>query len=665
MDSAGRLSLFHIDKENYVPFIINAVGDAKLGIAIATKYELTGAENIFKTKFEKSTFNMITSDPRTAYRGDGGFDVTDLQWTYATDSCEIDECFDDDDFSSDSDSGEDMNVASWATKEYTELIKMKNKEQYKTDPRSVFGSPNKDVDLESIFNEPTQTIFQDHKRYKLKARRSSGWGDQKTNEDVHAEEDIEMDKGGEETNDDLLDTSRNRGAASLIASKFVNGNSIKPMDVVDLLLESGRTEVEKTTDFLLKYLQNRNDRNEDAALQTKLLEINLQATPQIAVAIMESDEYSFTRYDKNYIARLCESAGLSQQAALHYKELDDIKRVLLMGLHTDTLTVDFLLALFGDVTPEDISSIMGHLIQYHENEAQLKLVVEVAERCTEQLTYDTLIGLFEEFNCWSGLYLYLGNMVNSTTNSKVIFKYIVAASEVGQFEQIELICRENDHYNAKEVKAFLLVSNKIKDPRPLIHVCDRHGFIKELITYLYKNEMNEYIKIYIQRMNQSATPKVVGVLLDLDVAEDKITNLINAVRLRQCPIDELVEELEKKARLTVLLPWLERRFYEGLTDVALHNALTKIHLNGNKNNNEIRKRDNNGKEEKDEDESVDFESIEDNAKVDKPKAKKNQRKRRLEDTDINEENGDASKAQQSTARCKKRRRVARKKKNGD
>ncbi len=68
-------------------------------------------------------------------------------------------------------------------------------------------------------------------------------------------------------------------------------------------------------------------------------------------------------------------------------------------------------------------------------------------------------------------------MVNYTQDSKIIFKYIVAASEVGQFAQIELICRENDHYDADEVKTFLLESNKIKDPRPLIHVFYRHGWM--------------------------------------------------------------------------------------------------------------------------------------------------------------------------------------------
>eukprot|EP01083_Nonionella_stella_P182989 659971_1 len=254
-----------------------------------------------------------------------------------------------------------------------------------------------------------------------------------------------------------------------------------------------------------------------------------------------------------------------------------------MGLGTNTLTADFLLKFFGDLTPEDALSCLRDLLQYQESGANLQLVVEVAKRYTEQLTSEKLIGLFEEFDCWSGLYLYLGNMVNYTQDAQIIFKYIVAASEVGQFAQIELICRENDHYDPEAVKTFLLESNKIKDPRPLIHVCDRHGYVDELTNYLYTNQMYKFIEVYVQRMNQAATPKVVGALLDLNAPEDQIRNLVNTVRPPQCPISELVSEVEGRVRLTLLLPWLETRFHEGLEDSALHNALAKIYIDINNN----------------------------------------------------------------------------------
>ena len=53
LDRSGRVALFHVDDTNYVPYITNTVGDAKLGVTIATKFNLPGAGNIFKTRFEQ------------------------------------------------------------------------------------------------------------------------------------------------------------------------------------------------------------------------------------------------------------------------------------------------------------------------------------------------------------------------------------------------------------------------------------------------------------------------------------------------------------------------------------------------------------------------------------------------------------------------------------
>ena len=63
---------------------------------------------------------------------------------------------------------------------------------------------------------------------------------------------------------------------------------------------------------------------EEAALQTRLLEMNLMAAPQVADAIMAND--MFTHYDRPRIAMLCEKAGLVQRAMEHYENVDDVKR---------------------------------------------------------------------------------------------------------------------------------------------------------------------------------------------------------------------------------------------------------------------------------------------------------------------------------------------------
>ena len=50
-------------------------------------------------------------------------------------------------------------------------------------------------------------------------------------------------------------------------------------------------------------------------------------SPQVADAILQNA--MFTHYDRQYVAKLCESCGLSQRALEHYTDTDDIKRSLL------------------------------------------------------------------------------------------------------------------------------------------------------------------------------------------------------------------------------------------------------------------------------------------------------------------------------------------------
>ena len=84
------------------------------------------------------------------------------------------------------------------------------------------------------------------------------------------------------------------------------------------------------------------------------------------------------------------------------------------------------------------------------------------------------------------------------------------------------------------------------------------------------------------QVNPSRLPVVVGGLLDVDCAEDAIKQLIMVVR-GQFSTDELVEEVEKRNRLKLLLPWLESRIHEGVTESATHNALAKIYIDSNNN----------------------------------------------------------------------------------
>jgi clathrin heavy chain len=66
--------------------------------------------------------------------------------------------------------------------------------------------------------------------------------------------------------------------------------------------------IQALTSFLLDALKE--NKPEHGPFQTRLLEINLMAFPQVADAIMGNQ--IFTHYDRNHIAKLCEQAGLFQ-----------------------------------------------------------------------------------------------------------------------------------------------------------------------------------------------------------------------------------------------------------------------------------------------------------------------------------------------------------------
>lgn len=84
------------------------------------------------------------------------------------------------------------------------------------------------------------------------------------------------------------------------------------------------------------------------------------------------------------------------------------------------------------------------------------------------------------------------------------------------------------------------------------------------------------------QVNPSRLPIVVGGLLDVDCSEDIIKSLMMAVR-GQFSTDELVEEVEKRNRLKLLLPWLEAKIHDGSEEPATHNALAKIYIDANNN----------------------------------------------------------------------------------
>ena len=72
-------------------------------------------------------------------------------------------------------------------------------------------------------------------------------------------------------------------------------------------------------------------------------------------------------------------------------------------------------------------------------------------------------------------------------------------------------------------------------------MCDRFDMVADLTQYLYSNNMLRYIEGYVQKVNPSKAPQVVGGLLDAEAPDDFVNNLILSVR-SLIPVEQLCEE---------------------------------------------------------------------------------------------------------------------------
>ncbi|OOQ88368.1 putative clathrin heavy chain [Penicillium brasilianum] len=359
--------------------------------------------------------------------------------------------------------------------------------------------------------------------------------------------------------------------ASQLASE--EGGALVDLDrVVDVFLSQNM--IQQATSFLLDALKD--NKPEHGHLQTRLLEMNLVNAPQVADAILGNE--IFTHYDRPRIAQLCENAGLVQRALENSDDPAVIKRNI---VKTDKLSPEWLMNYFGRLSVEQTLECLDFMLEANIRQ-NLQAVVQIATKFSDLLGPNRLIDLFEKYRTAEGLYYYLGSIVNLSEDADVHFKYIEAATAMNQLTEVERICRESNYYNPEKVKNFLKEAH-LTEQLPLIIVCDRFNFIHDLVLYLYQNQQFKSIEVYVQRVNPSRAPAVVGGLLDVDCDESIIKNLLSTVDPSVIPIDELVSEVESRNRLKLLLPFLEATLATGNQQQAVYNALAKIYIDSNNN----------------------------------------------------------------------------------
>lgn len=384
-----------------------------------------------------------------------------------------------------------------------------------------------------------------------------------------------------------------KGAA--FATMIASGSGSTPLldldRIVDVFLQSN--QVQQATSFLLDALKE--NLPEQGPLQTRLLEMNLLHAPQVADAILGNE--MFTHYDRLVVAKLAENAGLVQRALEHYTEPEDVRRLMRQAAHSigsasgsggaTPLTAEWLVSYFGRLSVETSMACLEELL----DQGQISVAVQVATRYTEQLGASRLIRLFESHGTPEGIYYYLGSVVHVSQDPEVHFKYIQAAARTGQVREVERMCRESAYFDAERVKAYLRDEAGLEDQLPLLIVCDRFDFITDLVTHLWRTDQWRFLEVYVQQVNPSKTPAVLGALLDLGVEEERVQALLASVQPpASVPASGLVSSLEERSRLPLLLPWLEGRIRSGSLgqgadgpgeEKEVYNAVAKIRIDGN------------------------------------------------------------------------------------
>jgi clathrin heavy chain len=336
---------------------------------------------------------------------------------------------------------------------------------------------------------------------------------------------------------------------------------------VDIFQSQGM--VQQATSFLLDVLSQ--NKPEQGHLQTRLLEMNLQSAPQVADAILSNE--MFTHYDRQRVAQLCENAGLLTRALEHYEDPVAIKRCI---VKSDQIPEEFLINYFGKLTVELSLECLDAMLS-SDIRRNLQAVINIAKKYSDLLGPTRIIDLLEKYRTAEGLYFYLGGIVNVAEDKEVTFKYIEAATAMGQLQEVERICRESNFIDPQRVANFLK-EQRLTEQLPLIIISDRFNMVHDLVLYLYKNQQFKSIEVYVQRVNPSRTPAVIGGLLDVDCDESVIKQLLASVPPQSVPIDELVAEVESRNRLKILLPFLEATLQAGNQQQAVYNALAKIYI---------------------------------------------------------------------------------------
>jgi clathrin heavy chain len=344
--------------------------------------------------------------------------------------------------------------------------------------------------------------------------------------------------------------------------------------MVDMFLSKGM--LNEATAHAMEAL--RDDDPAEGPLQTRILKACLANAPQVADGILSQDIWH--QYDRFPIAMLCERIGLFQHALDNYTDFSDVKRVI---TNTHVINPDFIANYFATVRPEDQIEVLEELLRTNPR-GNVRLCVTVAARYTESMGgARAVIPIFESVpKVPDALFYYLAAIITLSDEPEVHNRFIEVAIQLNQFDDAHAVTRDSSHYDPERMKNFLKDA-KPRDPRPLINVCDRFGFIDELVKYFVRQRQLKFVEGYVQRVNPLRCPDVVAALLDMDAMPERdIKKLILSVK-HNVPVNELVGVVESRGKLKLVLEFLESRIADGSTDSSVHTGVAKVYVDTNSN----------------------------------------------------------------------------------
>lgn len=116
-----------------------------------------------------------------------------------------------------------------------------------------------------------------------------------------------------------------------------------------------------------------------------------------------------------------------------------IKRLI---VQTDKLPEEWIINYFGQLSVEQSLDCLNEMMRVNIRQ-NLQAVIRIAQKYSDLLGPFNIIDLLEKYRTAEGLYYYLGGIVNVSEDKNVVFKYIEAATKMGQLQEVERICREN------------------------------------------------------------------------------------------------------------------------------------------------------------------------------------------------------------------------------